>query len=227
MYIDPKSLIAEIPALQVRDFLKPLHDCQWTRNYLAQRVGLSDAVAENLILELLSLGYIEETDSYSDQHHYQRTLAGGTFSLASAARPLTRQTAQKRLAEFLDRVHAVNADEGFVYCVRRVLVFGSYLTEQERINDIDIAVELVFRERDPKKREAAIQARIRQAYKTGRQFSGFVDEFQWPYNEVLQFLKSRSRAISLHTTDDAILKQAHSQIVFQADSPDDIIEQHD
>ena len=50
MYLDPKSLIAGIPALQVRDFLKPLHNCQWTKKYLAQHLNLSDGDAERLIL---------------------------------------------------------------------------------------------------------------------------------------------------------------------------------
>lgn len=220
MYLDPKSLIAGIPALQVRDFLKPLHSCQWTKKYLAQHLNLSDGDAERLILELSCLGYIEEAARYSDEQHYQRTLAGSTFSLASAAQPLTRKTAQKRLAEFLDRVRAANANEDFVYRVRKVLVFGSYLTEQARINDIDVAIELTLRETDPSKFRAAMEARIREAYKAGRQFSSFIDELEWPDKEVLLFLKSRSRAISLHTTDDPILKQARSRVVFEEETVD-------
>jgi predicted nucleotidyltransferase len=222
MYLDPKSLIAGISALQVRDFLKPLYNCHWTTRYLAQHLHLSDRDAENLILELLRLGYIEVAVEYSDQQHYQRTLAGSTFSLASAAQPLTRKTAQKKLAEFLDRVRAANANEDFVYCVQKVVVFGSYLSEQDHINDIDVAVELVFRDSDLNKRKAMIQTRINQAYETGRQFSSFVDELEWPYKEVLLFLKSRSRAISLHTTDDAILQQTPSCTVFQDKSLEDV-----
>lgn len=221
MHLDSKSLIAGIPAIQVRDFLKPLHNCQWTKTYMAHSLNLSEETTEGLIRELLRLGYIEESEWQLDERHYQRTLAGSTFSLASAAPPLTRKTAERKLGEFLERVHAVNANNDFVYCVRKVLVFGSYLTERERINDIDVAIELAFRDNDRDKREAAIRARIDHAYRRGRYFRSFVEELEWPYKEVLLFLKSRSRAISLHTTDDAILRQAQSRIVFQ----DDLLEE--
>jgi predicted nuclease of predicted toxin-antitoxin system len=42
----------------------------------------------------------------------------------------------------MDRVHAVNATDYFLYKVKRVAVLGSYLTEKKRINDIDIGVAL-------------------------------------------------------------------------------------
>ena len=215
MYLDPKSQIAGIPAIQVRDFLKQNRNYEWTQNRLALYLNLSTEDIGALVSELLRLGYIEATSVISGQQYYQKTLAGTTFSLASASQPLTRRTAQRKLDEFLGRVQAVNANEDFVYRVRRVLVFGSYLTEKERINDIDVAIELVSRYDDPDKRMAMLQARIDQAYKAGRQFSSFIDELGWPETEVLLFLKSRSRAISLHTTDDPILKQAPSEIVFQ------------
>ncbi len=221
MYLDPKSQIAGIPAMQVRDFLKHNRDYEWTQNRVAECLNLSDEDAEALISELSRLGYVEETSVISGQQYYQKTLTGAAFSLASASQPLTRRTAQKKLAEFLERVRAVNANEDFVYRVQRVLVFGSYLTEKERINDIDVAIELISRYNDPDRRQAAMQARICQAYKAGRQFSSLMDELEWPDKEVLLFLKSRSRAISLHTTDDAILKQAQSQIVFEDEAPDD------
>jgi predicted nucleotidyltransferase len=220
MYLDPKSQITGIPAVQVRDFLKQNRDYEWTQNRLALSLNLSIENAGALVSELLQLGYIEATNVMSGQQYYQKTLAGTTFSLASASQPLTRRTAQKKLVEFIGRVQAVNVNEDFVYRVRRVLVFGSYLTERERINDIDVAIELVPRYNDPDKRMAAMQARIHQAYKAGRQFSSFVDELVWPEKEVLLFLKSRSRAISLHTTDDLILKQVPSEVVFQDETMD-------
>jgi len=207
--------------MRVRDWLRRTGDKEWTCNYLAAHLGLADACAEELVAELLRLGYIEFTTTHLEQPYYQRTLAGATLSLASAARPLTRKSAQRKLAEFLERVRVVNANECFAYRVQKVLVFGSYLTEQDRINDIDVAVELTFREDDPDKREAALQAHIRQARAAGRQFSGFMDALLWPYQEVLLFLKSRSRAISLHTTDDAILNQTESRILYQDGASDD------
>ena len=215
MYIDPQSQIAGVPALQVRDFLHRLNDNEWIGDNIAARLHLSISHAEALIAELLRLGYIEPTVTQQGKQYYDKTLAGSTFSLASAARPLTRKTAQQKLSEFIERVRTVNANPDLAYRVHKVLVFGSYLTEQDRINDIDVAVELVMREIEPGKREAVLQARVQVAHQAGRQFSGPMDQLLWPYQEVLLLLKARSRAISLHTSDDSILKQTESRVVFQ------------
>jgi len=218
MYIDPKSQIAKVPAMRVRDFLHRTRDAYWTCETVANRLKLSDARAQALVSELLRLGYIERSD-VADGKHYHITLTGSTFALASAARPLTRKTAERKLDEFLDRVRAVNASQSFAFRIRRVLVFGSYLTDQERLNDIDIAIDMVPREDGPEKHKAANQARIRAAEQAGRQFSSFQDECMWPTKEVYLFLKSRSKAISLHPIWDAVLEQTESRVVYQ-EEPD-------
>jgi predicted nucleotidyltransferase len=133
----------------------------------------------------------------------------------SPARP-----ADRKLAEFLDRVRALNASDYYLYRVRRVLVFGSYLTSKDRLNDVDVAVDVVHRLEGHEVRAEADMARGRKAAEAGRQFSSFLAEMSWAYNESLLFLKARSRAISLHTTDDAILDHAPSRLVFEAsDTP--------
>jgi predicted nucleotidyltransferase len=215
MYIDPKSQIAGVPALQVRKFLRRLDGYEWTGADIAASLDLPGSRAEKLVSELLQLGYIEPAMTRQGKPFYRRTLSGSAFSLASAARPLTRKTADKKLAEFLDRVRAVNVNPDLAYRVRKVLLFGSYLTGQERINDIDVAVELVFRETERSKREAALDARVQVALQAGRQFSNYTNQVLWPYEEVLLLLKSRSRAISLHPADDPILKQTESRVIFQ------------
>ena len=55
------------------------------------------------------------------------TQAGRRFSVASAAKPVTRATAEKALAEFLDRVEQVNRDSYFLGKAVRVVLFGSML----------------------------------------------------------------------------------------------------
>ena len=220
MYIDPEGAIVGVPNIEVRDFLYRANDSEWTRRYLADLLNLSQQRGAKLLAELLQLGYIEFTESRGKKRYFKRSLAGARFSLASAARPLTRKTAKQRLSEFLERVEAVNASDYYLYRVQKVLVFGSYLSDRNRINDIDVAVELVFREKDPKRREIVMQGRILEACKAGRKFSNIVEELFWPYQEVLLFLKSRSRAISLHTTDDKILSKVDSVVIFQDHNPD-------
>jgi len=217
MHIDPKSQIAEVPAMRVRDFLHRIRESYWSGECVASRLKLSDDRAGALVAELLRLGYIEMTD-VTGELRYHVTLAGAAFSMASAARPLTRQTAERNLAEFLDWVRAVNASKPFAFRIRRVLVFGSYLTDQERINDVDVAIELVPRDDDPEKHQAANQSRIRAAYAAGRRFPNVLNERLWPAQEVYLFLRSRSRVISLHPIWDAVLEQTESRVIYQGET---------
>lgn len=220
MYVDPKSQIAGVTATRVRDFLRCASDSEFTCKYVSKGLKLLCSHSEELINELMQLGYLEPVDTSIGPQRYRRTLAGSSFAHASAARPLTRKTATERLAAFLERVRTLNDNNNYLYRVRKVLVFGSYLTKQDRLNDIDVAVELVNRENDPSKRKVAIRACIRKANEGGRQFSGIADEMYWPYNEVILFLKSKSRAISLHPVEDDILKQTESRVIFQDEKRD-------
>jgi predicted nucleotidyltransferase len=60
--------------------------------------------------------------------------------MASAAKPISRASAEKKLAEFLDRVRKVKEDDYFLYKVEKVIVFGSYLGSADLLSDIDLAV---------------------------------------------------------------------------------------
>lgn len=215
MYVDPKAEIGGVSAVLVRDFFRATEN-GWAFDYLIKQLRLDRSRAEMLTSELLRLGYIEEEpDSLHGSRSYRETPLGRRFSLASAARPLTRTTAQKKLGEFLARVSSLNANDYYLYRVRKVYVFGSYLTERDRINDIDVAVELVDREGDPEKRWAGHQARSREAREKGRCFSNLTEELFWSRREVLLYLKNRSRAISLHTTDDRVLVQTDYRVIFE------------
>jgi predicted nucleotidyltransferase len=51
-------------------------------------------------------------------------------------------SAEEVLRKFLDRVRVVNGRQELAHSVESVVVFGSYLSDAERLNDLDIAVEL-------------------------------------------------------------------------------------
>jgi predicted nucleotidyltransferase len=214
--LDSKSTIGGVPTTAVRDFLRRANDPQWNLEYVSRRLRLLTVQTERLVAELLSLGYVEAIKNSGEELWYRLTLAGGTFALASTARPLRRVTARRKLDEFLNRVRIVNNSDYFLYKVKRVLIFGSYLGDEERLNDVDIAVKLVHREPDSKRRMELNRERVGEVLRKGRQFSNLVDELSWPQREVLLFLKARSRAIALHTTDDPILRIAKTQVIFKA-----------
>jgi predicted nucleotidyltransferase len=200
--LDPQETIAQIPILKIRDFIRSHADYSWSMSSLASALKLSPKRASEVLQELLHRGYIRLDRPKHNGDHYRRTQDGATFCLASGSRPITRRVADRKLAEFLQRVHQVNASPNFAYRVRKVEVFGSYLTNSETLSDVDIAVDLAPREADSKKQDALHEDRIKHALSQKRSFRNIVDEEYWPEREVLLFLKSHSHAISLHTISD-------------------------
>lgn len=85
------------------------------------------------------------------------------------------------------------------------------LTDAERVSDVDLAVELSSKFDDQEGRNTARQKRIEEARKSGRFFGNIIHELSWPRTEVLLFLKSRSRALSLHDMDDAVLQKTSTR----------------
>jgi predicted nucleotidyltransferase len=219
--IDPNGSIAGRPALEIRKLLSRGRGGLWTIGFVAEQLATSEAEAQRIIDELSLAGYIERESMFPDRTHWVNSLDGNALAMATSAKPVHRATAEKKVAEFLDRVHRVNDDTHFLYRVTRVVAFGSYLTDRERINDVDLGVELrpKFQDRDEQMEHE--KARARQAQIEGRRFRSFIDMLLWPKRETFLFLKSRSRTISLHDTEDPILLQVECRTIFPEDGSAD------
>ncbi len=216
MRVDAHATIAQVPILRVREFMRSQEDSCWRVSTLASVLKISEDQAFQVVRELLQLGYIQlDRTLENDVDWYRRSQAGSTFCLANAARPLIRSTAERKLSEFMERVRQVNITGRFAFRVRKVVVFGSYLTDSPRLGDIDIAVELVAREEDCQKQRALEDARISYARSKGRRFRNILAEVYWPRDEVGLFLKSRARAISLHTTEDAKIYGDKCKVLYE------------
>jgi predicted transcriptional regulator len=139
MRLDLTETFAGVPARRVRDVLRRAGSRWVTPYWLAQATGTSDDQADNLVDTLVSRGLIERDE---DEDVVKLTEQGIAFSQASL-NTVTRKTADRLLHEFLDRVRALNADEDALYQVPEVVVFGSYLTNAERLGDVDLAIEPV------------------------------------------------------------------------------------
>jgi predicted nucleotidyltransferase len=176
---------------------------------------MSPRKAGELLRELKRRGLIEP-GTIIDQSEplFRKTLKGSTLGLASASKPVTRKTAERVFSEFMERVKRVNSDPYFLYKVTKVIIFGSYLTDALRINDLDAAIELTPKEEDPQLRMEQFQQHSLEAERKGRNFDTFVDKIGWPETEVKLFLKSRSRTLSLHPINDKIIDMADHKIVF-------------
>jgi predicted nucleotidyltransferase len=161
-----------------------------------QRVaGVDGQQAAALIAAMKKAGLVKANRG-RDRGTWSTTRLAQRLGAPSAAKPISRETAERALGEFLDRVKTVNGDAYYLTRVSKVVVFGSYLRpEVDRLGDVDIAVELQPKEPDPAKRREATNRRLAE---TGHRVQSFLQREFWWRGEVLHFLKARSRAISLH-----------------------------
>jgi predicted nucleotidyltransferase len=169
-------------------------------------MGLSQPRSRRLLAQLQAIGLIEEAPRASRPPSrrtlFRLTAAGLRLATASGARPVHRATAEKHLGEFLTRVKEVNRIAYWLYHVKEVRLFGSILSPKERVGDIDLAIELQSTIIDSDERLEQEARRSLQAIRGGRRLARISDQVLWPRVEVLLFLKSRSRLLSLHEMDD-------------------------
>jgi len=195
MRIKSTDRIAGIEAMQVRDFLKKSPDCEWTASYAAASLDVSRKRAKALLSELVKNNFIEKT-TQGRRIFFRTTTQGLALASATAAPAVRRKKADSVFNEFLKRVEIANSDSRFLYRVKTAVLFGSYLTGDASVGDIDIAIELERKQSIPNWKEAAEQSR-EEAKAMGRRFPTFREHLFWPQNQVRQFLKSGSRTLSL------------------------------
>jgi predicted nucleotidyltransferase len=187
MRIDPKSMISGFSALVVRKTLRNLRILDhWNVTDLEKAAALALGTGGDLVKPLQAEGLIEPCAGGA----WCVTQLGRRFSVASAAKPVTRATAERALKEFLGRVGQVNRDPYFLGKVVRVVLFGSMLKpEVDRLSDVDVAVELATKETDFDRAREQNYARAEKLEGQGQRFQNFLDrELCW-YFETRHFLK--------------------------------------
>ncbi|MFT3952724.1 MAG: nucleotidyltransferase domain-containing protein [Oscillospiraceae bacterium] len=214
MTINSNDSLFDLPIMQFRSFFKKFFN-NWDVEDLMLFFNLGKEKADDILIKLEAEGYVEKERKLQDIQLWKNTIKGNALGIASAAKPILRKTAEKKLAEFLERVQEVNRNEYYLYKVKEVILFGSYLRDTEKLGDIDLAVEIVPKETDNHKFYELTSARSKEAIKKGRIFNSFIEEAYFPYTEVYRYLKSRSRSISLHETNDAVLKTAEHKVLFR------------
>jgi len=195
MRIDPKGTVAGWPALLVRRTLRQLRTrLRWGLGELESVASVDAGEGRALIKALLAEGLI----GAAGRDAWKVTQAGQTLSSATAAKRVTRATAQKALQEFLGRVEQVNNDPYFLGKVTRVVLFGSMLKgEVERLSDVDLAVEVAPKEADFDRARVKNYERVEELTTQGHRFRNFLEQEGCWYWEVFGFLKGKSRVIAL------------------------------
>jgi predicted nucleotidyltransferase len=166
----------------------------WGLADLETAAGLAPGSGCAMVKALRSAGLVESVGRGS----WSINQAGQSYSSATAAKPVTRATAERALAQFLERLARVNEDAYFLAKATRVVLFGSVLKpEVERLSDVDLAVELTSKEPDFELAQARIQQRAEELANTGRRFRNVVEREDCWYLEAFKYLKGRSRVIAL------------------------------
>ena len=217
MRIQPDALVAGFPAKQIRSLLRQSDDFL-SRHDATKILGLNGKEAEHLLECLEQEGFIvtnATVPASAAEHYWKRTIKGSALSKALFSTPVSRRTAEKKLSEFMNRVHQVNAYSRFLYMVRKVILFGSFCTDALSVGDLDLAVDLDRKEPDGEKHAEMVLAHAEEAARNGRRFSNFVERICFAELEVKLFLKARSRIIQLTDSDDGILKIAECRVIYE------------
>lgn len=216
MRLNSSEEISGIPVLHIRKLLRRGRRSMWGKTFVEHVLKINSDQSQQLISELIYQKIIVYAKERDDEKLYELTVKGNAFANATAAKAITRETADRTISQLLERVKKINNDSYYLYNVKKVVVFGSYLSDIERINDIDIAVELAPKEQNLKLREKLFKQRRHEAMRDGKAFRSIIDELGWPEIEVRKFLKSRSRSLSFHLIQDPILEQTESKTIFLA-----------
>jgi predicted nucleotidyltransferase len=198
MRINSKDKLGGQPILDARQMLRKRD--YWTVPLAAWFLRVSKPRAKRFMQALEAEGYVQPGQPPDGEPCWFITQKGSTLACATAARPLLRATAEKQLAEFLKRVEEVRDNPWFLYRVAKAYVFGSYLSDADTLGDIDIAVELVPKEKDPEEQKSREWEKLVEVMDQGKELN-IVEQRFWSRLEVERHLKFRSR-ISLHPLDD-------------------------
>lgn len=184
---------------------------EWSSGDAAKFLGVGAKEVKQALAALESVGYVERVPRAKDK--WRNTQSGNTVAGVSAAKPVKRDTAAGKLEQFVERVHKVNDDPQYLFRVARAVVYGPYLTNAEKLKNVDVAVELRPKEKNRQRHEQRMKERAEEAAAAGKRFTSFAKRRDWGRQEVVDFLKSRARAISVNELTDWILAQPHKELL--------------
>lgn len=214
MIIDSKETICGVPILKVRNMVRKVRDFTFNRIAFKDYLDISAEKAVEIEAELLSRGWIKKDPMERDNGKYpwKTTIHGNAFANASAGRPITRKTAEKKISELLGRVGKINESSDFVFKIVRVVIFGSYLSGKDRLGDIDVGIKMRPKVSNEESFRKSMDECIERAREQGRRFGTHFAMLSWPENMVWKELKKRSTALSMHGIDRFVLSQTHKEI---------------
>jgi hypothetical protein len=206
MRIDPQAEIAGMPAIEVRDFLRRARGYELRADPIQLVLECSKDEASAMLARLEEAGILRRLpESPAADPRYAETERGGSIRMATAAKPIKRETADRLLEGLRERAEHL-ADwsrHPYAWRARSIYVYGSYLRpEVDRLSDVDLAVEWEPRFSDRAAQSDFTRERVRQLRREGREFGSWYRELTYPFTECLFYLRARKAALSFHRTQD-------------------------
>jgi predicted nucleotidyltransferase len=194
MRVSKDDVICGLPAPQARSLMR-LYFNDYTAGVAAEVLGIDERAAERVLRDFEVAGYLARGSARPHCVSWTTTTHGNALAQASFGKPITRATADRHLAEVIERVRAFNADARRLLSVSELAVFGSYLdTDAQRLGDLDLAVTVVRRAEDGQRHVDRV---LEYARASGRRFDTFHEELLWPRRELWMYLRNRSPAIKI------------------------------
>jgi hypothetical protein len=180
MRIDPNARVGGYPALLIRKLVRGLNNhLNWDWETVQRLLAAEPSEATELVKTLEAAGRAKANRDKGPKT-WTTTQLAQSFGSATAAKPITRQTASASLNQLLERVDRVNSDEHFLARVTRLILFGRYLRpEVDRLSDVDVAVELRPKEADRGRARELNHQRIAEMERNGHRFSRSLDRESW------------------------------------------------
>ena len=106
----------------------------------------------------------------------------------------SRETAKVVLKNVIQKIQEANANEEFIYRVKKAVLFGSYInSDKEKIGDLDIAIYLELKDKSKPEYEQNFQRA-----RTSLNYVPFILRFIYGKEEVFKYIKNKKRILELH-----------------------------
>ena len=195
MLLDKKQRIAGYSATEIRRLMQRIGCLNATVPFISHILGCSLRKAESVTNRLRSEGYLRVYDKIPGWF----CLTSKGLALSSATlRAISRATAAKHLTELLRRIPDISGDPLHAFIVNAVIVFGSFLSEKQKLGDIDVAVNLEVKQSTDDEYRRRLDGLLARAWLEGRTPSNVVEASCWPRLEVFRDLRRGLRQLRLH-----------------------------
>ncbi|HSS20977.1 MAG TPA: hypothetical protein VLL54_12955 [Pyrinomonadaceae bacterium] len=202
--------------LEIGKFMREMADSCWKSSLLAARFKIEQKAAAKLVRVMILNGLVAKVYPQSNCREYEVTSKGFALGKATAGPPLKRVTAERLVAEFLERVENVNNDPDFLCSIDEVVAFGSFITNDPTPSEIDLAVMYITRV-DPGSWSDLSTQRVESARARGRKFRSTSEEIAWPVKEIEIQLSGRAKALHIRdfNKDREFIESVPHQLIYR------------